>query len=172
MTKKLLITLLLVIAAVTTSAQTMPVSQMEKLTRGVVALPSETGGNFVSWRLLGTDPLTTTFDLLRDGQTIARNLGNRTNFTDTQGTSTNQYQVIVRVDGKETERTETISPWDECYQNVKLQRPAGGVYPYKTDNAFVPTPYSYFPKRAAVHRRSRAGDMISGAKALPRRNSR
>lgn len=48
MTKKLLITLLLVIAAVTTSAQTMPVSQMEKLTRGVVALPSETGGNFVS----------------------------------------------------------------------------------------------------------------------------
>ena len=36
-------------------AQTTPTSQMERLDRGVVALPGNGGGEFVSWRLLGTD---------------------------------------------------------------------------------------------------------------------
>ena len=32
-----------------------PVSQMEKLDRGLVALPAQNQGIFLSWRLLGTD---------------------------------------------------------------------------------------------------------------------
>ena len=42
-------------------------SQMERLDRGIVALPAAQKGVFVSWRLLGTDPQGITFDLLRDG---------------------------------------------------------------------------------------------------------
>ena len=50
-----------------------PESQMEKLGRGVVALPQEKG-IFISWRLLGTDDARTTFDVLRDGELIAEGL--------------------------------------------------------------------------------------------------
>jgi rhamnogalacturonan endolyase len=55
--------------AVAMQAQTTPVSQMEKLDRGVVALPNSSGsGKFVSWRFLGTDdPSRTTFNLKRNG---------------------------------------------------------------------------------------------------------
>ena len=42
-----------------------PVSEMEKLGRGLVALPAEDGkGIFLSWRLLGTDDVHITFDYL------------------------------------------------------------------------------------------------------------
>ena len=61
----------MVIVALTTyhaNAQVTPVSQMEKLDRGLVAVPISSKSNFISWRLLGTDEKTaTTFDLLRDG---------------------------------------------------------------------------------------------------------
>lgn len=43
-------------AACMAAAQNTPLSQMEKLNRGVVALPASSGtGNFISWRMLGTD---------------------------------------------------------------------------------------------------------------------
>ena len=50
-------------------AQITPVSQMENLGRGVVALPSSKTGILVSWRMLGTeDENRMTFDVLRDGE--------------------------------------------------------------------------------------------------------
>ena len=68
----------MVIVALTTyhaNAQVTPVSQMEKLDRGLVAVPISSKSNFISWRLLGTDEKTaTTFDLLRDGTVIASDL--------------------------------------------------------------------------------------------------
>ena len=61
-------------------AQVTPTSQMETLTRGVVALPNTNGtGIFVSWRFFGTDADNTTFDVLRDGNPIASNLSTATN---------------------------------------------------------------------------------------------
>ena len=43
-----------------------PTSQMEKLDRAPVALPSSSGrGIFLSWRFLGTDHLNTKFDVIR-----------------------------------------------------------------------------------------------------------
>lgn len=39
--------------------------QMERLDRGVVAVPRPEGGAFVSWRMLGTDPANIAFDLHR-----------------------------------------------------------------------------------------------------------
>ena len=37
--------------------------QMETLTRGVVAVPTENGDHLVTWRLFGTDPETIGFHL-------------------------------------------------------------------------------------------------------------
>ena len=63
----------LVLGGCIVSAQNLSTFQKEVLNRGVVALPSENGGQFVSWRMLDTDPLSTTFDLLRDGRPIVEN---------------------------------------------------------------------------------------------------
>ncbi|MDR2673414.1 MAG: hypothetical protein LBC18_00705, partial [Opitutaceae bacterium] len=49
---------------VSASAQTAP-SLMENLGRGVVAVRSANNEIFVSWRLLGTDPEGTAFNLYR-----------------------------------------------------------------------------------------------------------
>ena len=60
-----------------TKAQVTPISQMEKLDRGLVAIHTDYFGKkvFLSWRLLGTDDKTaTTFDLLRNGEVIATDL--------------------------------------------------------------------------------------------------
>ena len=89
-------TLLLLLAAVTglqVLAQT-PVSQMEKLSRGVVAMHKQNGGNYISWRLLGTDAANTTFDLLRDGQLVASGL-TLTSYADSRGTADSKYQVVM-----------------------------------------------------------------------------
>ena len=80
--KKLLSLLALTapLASSALQAQVTPVSQMEKLGRGLVAV-RPAGSNFISWRLLGTDAANTTFDLLRDGTVIKSNL-TATNYTD------------------------------------------------------------------------------------------
>lgn len=117
---------------------------MEKLSRDVVALPSDNGGNFISWRMLGSDPKTTTFDLLRDGNTIATGLNSTTNFTDTQGTSQSQYSVVVKIGGEEVERTESVTPWQEKYKVLQMNRPAAGI-----DDVTGET-YTYTPNDCAT----------------------
>ena len=118
---------LLLTVAVTTLAQTTPASQMETLDRGVVALPATTKGNFVSWRLLGTDnPTQTTFDLLRDDQPIAQNL-TKTNFIDTNGNSASQYKVVTKSGGNAVETSDPVSPWDNECLTLQLNRPADGA---------------------------------------------
>ena len=113
------------------SAQITPVSQMEKLDRGLVAVPSSTGmGNFVSWRFLGTDTNDTRFDLLRDGVTVATDL-TVTNYEDWDwdwdDSVEHQYQVITKVGGEITETSKAIKPWTTIYKKLKLQRPAKGA---------------------------------------------
>ena len=112
-------------------AQTTPTSQMEKLSRGLVVIPSNSGsGEFVSWRLLGTDNAsTTTFDVIRNGTTIAKNLKNVTSYLDTGGSSSSKYQVAKRVNGVITETTDAVTPWSNVYKSLKLSRPKAGYSP-------------------------------------------
>ena len=124
--------LLATVMTIGTQAQVTPVSQMEKLDRGLVAVPESASKNFVSWRLLGTDDKkATTFDLLRDGETIATGL-TKTNYEDVNGSATSTYQVVVKVNGQTTETTDAVSPWAKKFLSLKLDRPAtgdkGGTY--------------------------------------------
>ena len=102
-----------------------PESQMEKLGRGVVAVP-QAKGIFVSWRLLGTDDARTTFDVVRDGETIAQDL-TMTNYADEEGTATSQYKVVCKVNGKTVETSQEVTPWAEAYMKLRLDRPATGA---------------------------------------------
>lgn len=129
-----------------TQAQVTPSSQMENLSRGVIAMPAQSGqGIYVSWRLLGTDPAaTTSFDLLRDGTTIASNLGFQTNFTDAEGTSASKYQVVTKRNGEIVETTPEVSPQNQVYRVLQLDRPANGV------DDITHEPYDYTPNDCSV----------------------
>lgn len=123
--------LLLSASPLPTTAQTpdTPVSQMEKLGRGVVALRNGQGeGNFISWRLLGTDDYAnTTFNLYRDGTLIAEGLHAGTCFTDETGTADNRYKVETLVNGATTELSDEVTPWADIYKTIRLQKPDPSV---------------------------------------------
>ncbi len=145
----------------TATAQVTPRSQMEKLDRGVVAIPTTASGttNFVSWRLLGTDDkANTTFDVLRDGETIATGL-TKTNYSDSKGSPTATYQVVTHVGNEVTETSAPVKPWDKKFLTLQLQRPEGGVHArwreYFTDSKSYGAwesnvPYSYYPNDMSV----------------------
>ena len=103
--------------------------QMERLDRGVIALPAQDEGIFVSWRLLGTDAKSTTFDLLRNGKTIAKGL-KVTNYTDKKGTATSRYSVVTHPASDISPLTsDEVTPWSDLYRSIPLDRPANGNTP-------------------------------------------
>ena len=129
------ITFLLSAMLLYSKAQITPVTQMEHLNRGVVALPANSGrGNFVSWRFLGTDDSATRFDLVCNGTTIATDL-EVSNYTDASGDSSSEYQVITKVNGEIVSTSDPVKAWGEVYKKLKLDRPANAkTKPYRTTN--------------------------------------
>lgn len=115
-----------------------PVSEMEKLDRGLVALPAQDEkGIFLSWRLLGTDDLQTTFDVYRNHVLLKKDLS-ITNLVDSLGTTSDQYQVVAKLNGKEFDRSDQVKPWKNVYQSFTLDRPADGVTPSGEHYSYTP----------------------------------
>ena len=115
-------------------------------------------GNFVSWRLLGTDDKSvTTFDLLRDGEVIAQDL-KVTNYKDSKGTATSSYQVVTKVNGEAVETSAPVAVWRKKYLPLKLQRPEGGIHANFGDDKEAGkgrvkgtnVPYAYYPNDMSV----------------------
>ena len=102
---------------------------VERLSRGVVAVPAAEKGNFVSWRFLSTDKPGTTFNLMRDGDVIASGLANVTNFTDINGTKDSRYAVQTLVNGTVQETSDEIQAWAQPYLSVPLIRPLDQTMP-------------------------------------------
>ena len=126
---------LLLAIAFSAWAQITPISQMEKLDRGLVVIP--TGSlRTLSWRLLGTDDESRTrFNIIRDGQTIVENRYETYYRDNTAGSS---YQIVTLVDGIPVDTTAEVKPWAKNYLPVKLQRPAGGSdYTYSPNDCSV-----------------------------------
>jgi rhamnogalacturonan endolyase len=145
---------LMALVTIASKAQVTPACQMEKLDRGLVAVPTSTTANFVSWRLLGTDDkANTTFDLLRNGTVIASGL-TKTNYQDTQGSATAKYQVVTKVNGSAIENSAEVTPWGKKYLSLKLDRPKGGTISNwsNTDASTGPTTatYAYYPNDMSV----------------------
>ena len=144
MMRLIFLTMLLgpIVAMAQTGYKTYP-EQMERLDRGVVALPAQDKGIFISWRLLGTDPQGTTFDLQRDGKTIAKGL-KVTNYTDKKGTSESRYSVITHLTSAISPLTSNdVTPWPDLYRSIPLDRPGEG----KTHDG---RPYQYRPNECSV----------------------
>ena len=115
-----------------------PMEQMENIDRAPVALPASNGkGIFISWRLLGTDSPSTTFDIIRNGTTIVSG-SKTTNFTDNEGTTTSSYEIAVKNNGNETERTTAFTPWGNIFLRQTLDRPDGGSTPASETYTYSP----------------------------------
>ena len=115
-----------------------PMEQMENIDRAPVALPASNGkGIFISWRLLGTDNPNTTFDIIRNGTTIVSG-SKTTNFTDNEGTTTCSYEIAVKNNGNETERTTAFTPWGNIFLRQTLDRPDGGSTPASETYTYSP----------------------------------
>ena len=148
---------LLIASTLNLQAQETPQSQMEKLDRGVVAVPISGSQYLVSWRLLGTDDEDQTrFDLLRNGTRIAQNL-EKTNYKDTSGSKTAKYQVVTKVNGEPVDTSAAVTAWAQVYNPIKLNRPADGItkaYTTTIDKETVSFPngqeYSYSPNDMSV----------------------
>ncbi|QYR23603.1 RICIN domain-containing protein [Paenibacillus sp. sptzw28] len=103
--------------------------QMEALDRGVVAV-SVSGGVFISWRMLGTDPDSVSFNLYRNGTKVnASPISTSTNYLDAQGTASSLYNVRAIVNSQEQPASETGSVWGQNYYSLPLQVPPGGTVP-------------------------------------------
>ena len=111
----------------------------ERLNRHVVAVPQSASGSkyLVTWRMLDTDDDYTTFDVLRNGELVAQDINSSTNFLDTKGSKTAQYQIITRQYGYPVDTTEAVRPWQNVFMQVKLDRPADVTFHDKT-NTYSP----------------------------------
>lgn len=104
--------------------------QMEKLNRGLVRV-NLSSGNFISWRLLGTDPAGVSFNVYRSGTKLTSSpITNSTNYLDSAGTSSSSYTVRPVVNGTEQADSETsLNISSSGYLDVAIQKPAGGTTP-------------------------------------------
>ncbi|GAB3810309.1 rhamnogalacturonan lyase [Kribbella italica] len=131
----LLTSLALLLPPTQASAASHSGSDLEHLDRGLVAT-STSEGVFLSWRLLGPEAtghsghgLTgTDFAVYRDGRRIAK-VTDSTNYVDPAGTPTSRYRVVSLVNGRERDRSATVTPWANGYTELPLRKPADGVTP-------------------------------------------
>lgn len=115
--------------------------QMERLSRGVVAVRTSSSQVYVGWRLFGNDPAGIAFNLYRSsggGTPTLLNgtpLTGSTNFVDTSAptSQTNRYFVRAVVGGIEQQDSASFTlaanaPTQQ-YLQIPLQIPAGGTTP-------------------------------------------
>ena len=107
---KLYVLALLALTTGTSNAQNTPTSQMEKLDRGLIVVPSTSTKHFISWRMMGTDDEDNTrFDIVRNGTTIATNVY-ATNYEATGGNANSEYQIVTKVNGEPIDTTNVVKP--------------------------------------------------------------
>ena len=115
--------------------------QMERLSRGVIAVRTSSTQVYVGWRLFGTDAAGTAFNLYRSSNGGAAQLLNgtpmtaSTNFVDTSAptTQSNAYFVRPVINGIEQAASASFTlpanAPNRQYLEIPLQIPAGGTTP-------------------------------------------
>ena len=110
--------------------------QMEVLDRGIVAIRKDSGDVFISWRLLGTDPDKTGFNLYRGNQKLNKKPLILTNYID-KTTENGHYTIKAIIRGKEETATSSSEVWQQKFLKILLNRPVGGTYTYAPGDASV-----------------------------------
>jgi hypothetical protein len=101
----------------------------ENLNRGLISMRTGTG-NFLSWRLLKSDPAGTAFNVYRDGARVnGAPVTAGTNFTDAGAPAGASYTVRPVVAGVEPLAADAPVQTLATSQDVPIQVPAGGTTP-------------------------------------------
>ncbi|PZD94518.1 rhamnogalacturonan lyase [Paenibacillus sambharensis] len=117
--------------------------QMEKLNRGLVAVKVNSGV-FLSWRLLGTEAASTSFNVYRGSTKLNSSpVTGSTSFTDPQGSTSSSYTVRAVVNGQEQAASPAASVWGQHFLDIPVQKPDGGITPDGVS-------YSYLPNDASA----------------------
>ncbi|MBN1984795.1 MAG: rhamnogalacturonan lyase, partial [Prolixibacteraceae bacterium] len=100
---------------------------MEKLDRGAIAVKTEDGNIFLSWRLLADDPQNITFNIYRNNLKITEEpLSKTTCFTDTDGEKNDLYTIIPFLNEKEKiAQAAKTSVHPNPYFDIPLKTPEG-----------------------------------------------
>jgi len=135
----------LVLAGLTTgtTAQAATARQVEALDRGVVSVHTDSG-NLVSWRWLGTDPDTVSFNVYRAGTKVnSAPITGSTNYFHTGAPAQADYTVRAIVGGVEQADSVHAIQFRTGYKDVPITPPAGGTtpdgvaYTYEANDASV-----------------------------------
>ncbi|HJW01426.1 MAG TPA: rhamnogalacturonan lyase [Arthrobacter sp.] len=105
--------------------------QVESLDRAPVAVLTDQGVT-LGWRMLGLDPDSIGFHVIRDGvQLTVDPVRNSTTYVDPAGTADSKYVIraVGNGDGLDQVVTGEFSPMAQNYLAIKLDKPAGGVTP-------------------------------------------
>ncbi|MER7572148.1 rhamnogalacturonan lyase [Streptomyces sp. NPDC126514] len=124
-------------------AEAATARQVEALDRGVVSVHTGSG-NLVSWRWLGTDPDTVSFNLYRAGTKVnATPVTGSTNYFHPGAPAHADYTVRAVVGGVEQADSVHAIQFRTGYKDVPLSPPAGGTtpdgvaYTYEANDASV-----------------------------------
>ena len=135
---------IIIIVFIFSSAVMSQKFQPENIGRGPVAVVLQDGGVFVSWRLLASDPDSVQFNVYRGAEKVNHEpITASTNFIDSGGTASDSYSVIPVIGGVEQDASQKVTPWNQNYKTIPLQRPAGGQTPDGVN-------YTYSPNDASV----------------------
>jgi hypothetical protein len=117
--------------------------QVEKLDRGVVSVHTD-AGNLVSWRWLGTDPDTVSFNVYRAGTKVnTAPITGSTNYFHSGAPAQADYTVRAVVNGVEQGDSVHAVQLRTGYTDVPISPPAGGTtpdgvaYTYEANDASV-----------------------------------
>ncbi|WP_207495847.1 T9SS type A sorting domain-containing protein [Aridibaculum aurantiacum] len=103
--------------------------QMELLNRGVVAVRTSSTRVFVSWRMLGTEPSSVSYNLYRNGVKVNNSpITNSTNFED-NATINGTYTVTAIINGVEGTASAPSPTWSNNQLTIPMQIPPGGTTP-------------------------------------------
>lgn len=117
--------------------------QAEKLDRGLVSVHTD-AGNLISWRWLGTDPDTVSFNVYRAGTKVnSTPVTGSTNYFHSGAPNSADYTVRAVVNGTEQADSPHAIQFRAGYKDVPLSPPAGGTtpdgvaYTYEANDASV-----------------------------------
>ena len=134
----LLLVLLFVLSMQRISAQLLstPESQMEVLDRGLVVIPTASG-NYLSWRLLGTDSETMKFDIFYNNTKLKSVAPHEaTSYLHSNNKGAGEYKVVAYRDGVAVDSA-VATKWAKEYLTLTLDRPTGSGCTYSPNDCSV-----------------------------------
>ena len=158
--------MLMSLSAIAQKPSDTPVSQMEKLDRGLIVVRVDATHCFLSWRLLGTDDKNTTFRVLKNGSVLRDKITGATSFQVT-GKSTDKFQVVTLQNGEVIETSPEVSPWSSAYLTLQLDRPTASDCTYSPNDCSVGDvdgdgQYEFFVKWDPSNSKDNSHDGVTG----------